>query len=161
MTTKRASSPGETALSQPPVGEWLVTSGPSRQACQVGAHRSETEQRNPSGLLLSFPATRRHSGVREDGSSNPCCVQPPAHPAMLGQFLISRKPSRVPSEHPTIKGSLIVGARSTGSSPPYPFASLAGPPDPSIVEVSCPPPKSEASMSAKSPAAPSLARPIE
>jgi len=27
MTTKNALSPGETMLSQPPVGEWLATSG--------------------------------------------------------------------------------------------------------------------------------------
>ena len=162
MTTKRASSPGETALSQPPVGEWLATSGPSRQPCQFRAHRSVAEQPNPSGLRLSFPATRRHWGMRVAGSINPGYCQPPAHPAMSGQFTMSRNPSRVPSEHPMIERSTIAGARSPGSpeSPQYAARSIPGPSMPSTAVDSPTSPESEEPVPTES-TVPSVARPME
>jgi hypothetical protein len=145
MTIKKALSPGATMLSQPRVGEWLATSGPSRQVCQVGAHRSEAEQSTPSGFGLSFPATRSQRHAREVSESNPAHRQPPAQPAKFGQFSMSRKPSRVPSEQPTIKGKPITGSKSAGSpaSPPCSFESLAAPSNPSLGVGFSPPPESE------------------
>ena len=163
MTTKNALSPGETMLSQPPVGEWLATSGPSRQACQVRAQRSAAEQPAPVELGLSFPATRSQLGLRDDVASNPGKFQPPAQPAMFGQFSRSRKPSRVPSEQPTIAKTPMTGVTSAGwrASPRCAPESLAHPPNPSTGGPVSSPPESEGPMPVAPAAVPSVARPAE
>lgn len=113
--TKKRGSRAGIQPSQPPPREWRSTSAGPRQTCQPDAHRSAALQPVPAVLPLSSPAMEPQVRRSADSRRIPGWSKAPAHPAMSGHDARVRKPSRLPSEQPTLTGGPFVPAGSLAS----------------------------------------------